>query len=366
MGAIETIASREAAAELLAFAGGTPGLRLWKMGPTPEELLYWDQGIWRRAMWQDFLSAQDSHLVCSQIAAGASGSMLMPLCGEQWGWRYAHISISRSESGCGGTLVDSTHERESAHRARMVKEELDALLSGAPAAVAMFDRDMRYLRASSRWKADYELEGQDIIGRCHYDVFPEIPQRWRDIHRRCLEGVSERCDEDPFDRTDGSRIWIRWEVRPWWLDDGSVGGLVMMTENITARKLAEGEYARLQNTLQIAIDTMPQRLFWKDGQGRYLGCNQGFAEDAGLGSPAEMIGLTDFDLPWREQAPQYQADDAVVRESGVARLNFEEALTTQSGARWARTSKIPLRDTSGNVFGCLGVFQDITEERTRR
>ena len=360
------IVSESVAAEVLAAAGGLPDVRLWKAGNASGELLVWQGESWLRMLWTDLTFPEDAMLVAREMASGASGTLVVRCRCERWGWSHARVSMTPCGGSWGGALVDATQEREAAHRARIVEEELDALLAGAPAAVAMFDREMRYLRASNRWLSDYELEGQEILGRCHYEVFPEIPDRWKEIHLRCLQGIAERCEEDPFDRADGSRIWIRWEVRPWWLDDGTVGGLVMMTEDITARKRAEREFARLQSTLQIAIDTMPQRVFWKDSEGRYLGCNQGFAEDAGKAGPAEMIGLTDFDLPWREHAQKFRDDDELVRQGGAPRLNFEEAHKTTEGDRWVRTSKIALRDAAGKVFGCLGIYQDFTEERERR
>jgi PAS domain S-box-containing protein len=364
VGKPETVAVCDPAAELFTLAERSPSVRFWRTEPSTGGVLLWENELWRRTKWQDFLSAGDAQAVSKQIAACVAGDLVVQLCGGCWGWRYARIAIAPCKDGWGGTLIDVTVEREAAQRARGVEKELDALLS-APAAVAIFDREMRYLRASSRWKSDYELEGQEIIGRSHYEVFPELPERWKQIHRRCLEGISERCEEDPFDLAQGSRIWIKWEVRPWWLEDGTVGGLVMLTEDITLRKQSESALFRIQNTFQIAIDAMPQRVFWKDREGRYLGCNQGFAEDAGLRSPAEVIGRTDHELVWWEHAVQFQPDDAAVRESGVARLNFEEALTISEGARWVRMSKIPLRDATGTMFGCLGVFQDITDERAR-
>jgi len=358
---------RDAAiAELLAMAGKTPRLRFWRSGAEYDQVLIWEGKLWRLLMWQDFLTLNDAEIVRERIAARTASSFVLRGCGGRWGWSFIRIEIVPTRSGCAGTLTDATHERECEVRARVLQEELEALLSGSPAAIAVFDQNMRYVRASRRWMSDYRLDGQEIVGRSHYDVFPEVPEHWRRIHARCLQGHSERCDEDPFDRSDGTRIWLKWEVRPWWQDDGAIGGLVMLTEDITARKTAEGELARIQSTLQIAIDAMPQRVFWKDLRGQYLGCNQGFATDAGLRSPAELIGLTDYDLVWKDHADQYRADDKAVLSSGRARINFEEGFTTPDGERWVRTSKIPLRDAQGQVFGCLGVFQDITEECARR
>jgi len=116
------------------------------------------------------------------------------------------------------------------------REHLRLLITYTPAAVALFDREMRYLLVSNRWLSSYGLASRDVIGQSHYEVFPEVPERWKVIHRRCLAGASERCDEDPFPRADGRLDWVRWQVFPWHDRHGDIGGLMMFTEVITEQK----------------------------------------------------------------------------------------------------------------------------------
>jgi PAS domain S-box-containing protein len=116
--------------------------------------------------------------------------------------------------------------------------------------------------------------------------------------------------------------------------------------------------------LPLIMDNIPQAVFWKDRDLIYLGCNQAFAEDAGLDSPEQIIGKTDYDMPWTDQAELYRSDDAQVIESGEAKVNFEEPQTNPSGEiTWLRTSKIPVRDESGEVVAVLGMYEDITETK---
>ena len=116
---------------------------------------------------------------------------------------------------------------------------LRLFIKHTPAAIAMFDTDMRYLQVSDRFLTDYDLEGQDLIGKSHYDVFPDLPERWRAAHRRILAGAVERCDEDSYISSDGSTGWMQWESLPWRNVDGEIGGLILFTQVITARKRAE-------------------------------------------------------------------------------------------------------------------------------
>ena len=119
-----------------------------------------------------------------------------------------------------------------------------------------------------------------------------------------------------------------------------------------------------RHLLQTIIDSAPIRVFWKDRECRYLGCNPAFAHDAGLQTPADLIGRDDFAMGWAEQAERYRADDRQVMESGQPRLDFEEPQTTPNGEIiWLRTSKIPLRDATGTVNGVLGLYEDITARK---
>ncbi|MEO5350394.1 MAG: response regulator [Magnetococcus sp. YQC-3] len=122
------------------------------------------------------------------------------------------------------------------------------------------------------------------------------------------------------------------------------------------------ELGRSQGLLRTVVDTVPLRVFWKDRACRYMGCNPSFARDAGKSSPDELLGLDDTHMGWADQAELYRADDRKVMESGVGKLGFEEPQSTPSGELiWLRTSKVPLRNNRGEVFGVLGVYEDITE-----
>jgi len=116
--------------------------------------------------------------------------------------------------------------------------------------------------------------------------------------------------------------------------------------------------------LRTVLESVPIRVFWKDLDGRYVGCNQLFAQDAGKASPTEVVGRTDEAMGWAEQAELYRQDDRRVTASGQAHLRYIEPQTTPDGRTiWLETSKVPLRDAEGLVVGVIGVYDDITGRR---
>jgi PAS domain S-box-containing protein len=130
------------------------------------------------------------------------------------------------------------------------------------------------------------------------------------------------------------------------------------------RKRAEQALQESQQILQLVLDTIPVRVFWKDLDSNYLGCNRPFAFDAGLHSPEEIIGRNDFEMGWAEQAELYRTDDRLVMETGSPKLGYEEPQTMPDGGRiWLRTNKVPLLDGEGRIKGVLGTYEDITESK---
>ncbi len=172
------------------------------------------------------------------------------------------------------TLNDITARNAAEADLRASEERLQLFITHAPAALAMFDRDMRYLAVSRRWINDYGLRDSEIISRSHYDIFPDLPERWKAAHRCGLAGEIERADEDYFERADGSKLYVCWEVRPWTAADGTIGGIVIFTEDITARKLAEIALRERDERHRQLFDFCPDALFIVDATGRCRDVNQ--------------------------------------------------------------------------------------------
>ena len=123
-------------------------------------------------------------------------------------------------------------------------EHLVSIISAIPTAVAVLDMDMRYIGSSDAWNEEFSLNGKETLGKSHYEIFPEIGDEWKAIHRECLQGKARKNPKDKFVRFDGSVQWLCWEVKPWTNENGNIGGMIMYSEDITDRVASELELKR--------------------------------------------------------------------------------------------------------------------------
>ena len=176
-------------------------------------------------------------------------------------------------------------------------------------------------------------------------------------------GERMHVDDEVLWRFDGTffpaEYWSYPQIR-----DGVVVGAVVTFMDITEQKRMEALLAQSKQLLLTVIDTTPIRIFWKDANSRFLGCNLAFAQDAGMAHPRELVGKDDYQMPWAALADRYRADDRSIMESGIGKLSYDEPLTGPGGKTiWIRTSKVPLLNAEHKVCGIVGVFDDITARK---
>ncbi len=152
---------------------------------------------------------------------------------------------------------------------------------------------------------------------------------------------------------------------PLWIELASdLSSGIMSVRTREQLKNAKRALQESQQMLQLVMDTIPIRLFWKDKNFKYLGCNRAFALDAGLNSSDEIIGKNDFELSWKETAPLYRADDTEIIKKNISKVNYEEPQVREDGTSlWLRTTKIPLQNHHGDIIGLFGSYEDITEKK---
>ncbi len=260
---------RDRAAERMSIATSAAGIGVW------EWIVTSDQHIWDARMcdlygvardqkityhdWERCIHADDRASTSAAVSAAMNGD------GDLlWTFRLAvpgrntrHVRTSarivRDPSGKPLRLVGVNWDVTSEVVAATLQEEGTAQLKDfirhAPAAIAMLDTDVCYIEASDRWMTDYGLERDEVIGRCHYDVFPHLPERWKVIHQRVLAGEVHRHDGDPFPQPDGSVTWLQWEARPFYDASHALGGMLFFTRDVT-------EGMQLQIALQSQTDEL--------------------------------------------------------------------------------------------------------------
>lgn len=186
-------------------------------------------------------------------------------------------------------IEDFTHRKEMGVNFSDPSKQQATFIENSPAAIAMFDCQMRYISVSNKWVEDYKLTGRPILGRSHYEVFPEIEQEWKAIHQHCLRGFTEKKEEEAFNRIDGSVDWIKWEIRPWYDTYKKVGGIIMFTENITRRKIIEEKLRDSENRFHLLADSALVGTFILE-DGKYAYVNREMSRIFGR-SLNEMVGM---------------------------------------------------------------------------
>jgi two-component system CheB/CheR fusion protein len=194
-------------------------------------------------------------------------------------------------------VFDVVTQRKRAERdLKASEEQMKLLIDHAPVALALLDRDMRYLAASRKWMDDYGLPQQELTGLCHYEVFPEIGQAWKAIHQRGLAGETVRAEAEPFLRADGTTQWLRWEVRPWHGADGAVAGIAIFSEDITRRRQADEAIRASEERFALTFNASPDAIILvRHPDGVLLMANEGFTRITGI-PVQQAVGRTAQEL----------------------------------------------------------------------
>ncbi len=230
----------------------------------------------------------------------------------------------------------------------------------APAAMAMFDRNMRYLAVSERFRKDFDLNDQDLIGRSHYDVFPEIPEHWRAVHQRCLAGAVARHPGERFVRADGSEQWIRWEVQPWQQTDGEIGGIVIFSEDITQQVRSEQALRESEERFRALVTASSDvvyrmspdwsEMYYLDGR-EFIASTQSASRD-----------WLEAYIPATERPRVTAAINEAIRTKSIFELEHR-VLRVDGSVGWTFSRAIPRLNAKGEIIEWFGAASDITRRK---
>jgi len=258
-----------------------------------------------------------------------------------------------------GISEDITERRQAEEVIRKSGREWQTTFNAITDAVFLLDNEGRIIRhnrafETSTGKPAGEIDGRHCFEVMHGSAYP--------VEGCPMEKAKKSRQRESLELKIGDR-WFIAAVDPVFSDTGEISGGVHLLIDITERKLAEEALFSSRQMLQLVLDSIPQRVFWKDRDSVFLGCNMPLALDAGFTEPADMVGKTDYDHASHATADLYRADDRQVMETGQPKINYKEPQIRPDGSHaWLRTTKVPLRNKEGTIIGVLGTYEDITEQ----
>ncbi len=275
-------------------------------------------------------------------------------------------SIQFNNDSAALVVINDITERKKAERALVHSHDLMRyVIENNNGAIAIHDKDLKYIYVSQRYLADYKVKEKDIIGKHHYEVFPDLPQKWRDVHQKALSGVISSADNDSYPREDGSLEWTRWECRPWYEADGSIGGIIVYTEVITERKQAEEALRISEENLSITLHSIGDGVISTDKNGMVVRMNPVAEELSGwqlveaAGKPLSEV----FHIINAETREVVSDPVKKVLENGeIVGLANHTVLISKNGTEYQISdSAAPIKNKEGEITGVVLVFSDISE-----
>ena len=239
---------------------------------------------------------------------------------------------------------------------------ISAFVQAAPVALCMVDKQMRVIQASPRWRA--ERQGEDVSGQSLYEAYPDT-QRWAPVYNRCLKGQTVQHDRVPVNLPDGRRLWARVEINPWREADGEIGGLLIMSVDVTRTADALEEAKRNEERLKLAMEIGELRMWEMDWKRREL-------TGAGYQSPQQgEAGASTYDEMnadiWRGIHPADRGaakrawDDYI--EGGAPFRQVYRMTQAEGPHEWHYSACEAIRDQRGRIVRVLGVLRNIDKEK---
>ncbi len=293
----------------------------------------------------------------------------------KWIWINDRGKVTKwSEDGkpivLSGTHFDITDRKKAEEKQREYHSLIQYILKYNTSGVAVHDKDMNYMYVSERYLDRYGVKEKEIIGKNHYEVFPDLPDKWKKVHKRSLNGEIISKDEDIFYREDGSIDWTKWETRPWYNKDGNIGGIIVYTEVITEQKELEAQIYNEREQFKTTLLSVGDAIISTDKNGIITVMNK-VAEDLtewnleeARGKPLEevLVIINEF----TRETCENPARKALEADEIVEMANHTILITKNGQEIPIEDSAAPIKDRDGKITGAVIVFRDFSEKREKQ
>ncbi len=316
-------------------------------------------------------AAKDQKILTQQQV---KSTFLLPISANQkviacWGfneitkvqhWEEKHVVLLQVLT----TLFNSAYEKQLYERMQQSWQDLmQYIIRHDPNAVAVLDNQLHFLFVSQRFLDDYNVHLPNIIGKHYYEVFPDIPEKWRQVHRRVLKGAVESMDDDVIARKDGSTDYIKWEVRPWYLQSDTIGGIVLYTEIINERKNRELALQESEERFRMLVETAPDAILLYTGR-ELAYANQSAAELLGAADAETILGLHVNSHIHPDYHAAVEARDRLLLDEKQSTPLMEQKFIQLDGTSIdVEVTSAPIRYEDRD--GMLVYVRDIAERKTR-
>ncbi len=258
--------------------------------------------------------------------------------------------------------LDLTELKRAERALREQRQEQEVILDSVPAFIWYKDRENRIIRANAAAAAARGITKAQMEGRSTFELYPEYAEAY---HQDDLEVIASGRPKmgiiEPLEATSGEERWLRTDKIPYRDESGEIIGVIVFATDITELKLAEDALRREQHLMNLLMEHMPDAIYFKDCEGRFMRANPAQARYLGVPRPEEALGRPDTDFFSAEAAAEYFADEQAVITTGQPLVGkIEHNGRSGDALRWFSTTKVPIRDTDGRIVGTAGISRDIT------
>src|SRR6056297_74789 len=266
---------------------------------------------------------------------------------------------------------DITEQKRSNDALAKWQDLMQYIIKHDPNAIVVLDKDLNHVFVSQRFIQDYRVQEENIIGKNHYEVFPEIPEKWREVHKRALGGEVVSSNDDFFIREDGSIEYTRWECRPWYESENEIGGIILYTEVITEKVNIEEKLRESEGRFRNLFETMAQGVVYQDKKGNIVSANPAAEKILGI-TLDQMQGRTSMDPRWKavsedkSELPGEKHPAMVALKTGKPVENFIQGIYNpkKEDYVWIIVNSIPqFKKGSKTPYQVFSTFLDITERK---